>query len=127
MSPLCLRAETHTGRGPPPCDLKKTRIRGFLQLNYVICNFAEFVLKLFVMWEDRERLQHGKELIKVGFFFRTLPATMYENICSPPPPLRKSCVRHYLHGSVARRQRVCLGVGNMPWSVCAADPLGQRV
>ena len=54
------------GKGPSPLGPKQnSRFSGFLPLNYVICNFAACVLKLFAMYEDRGSLQHGKELMKI--------------------------------------------------------------
>ena len=95
-----------TGRGarpPPPCDLKTPDFEGFF-LNYEICNFAECVLKLFAMWEDRgSRSSMVKSLRNVDFSHPIIApytvATIYEKFLLGPLPLIKYCVRHCTGGS----------------------------
>ena len=75
--------------GPTPFRPKNTRFWGFLPLNYVICNLADCVLKVFAMWDDRGSLQQGNEITYGWFFAPYWP--LYVHICKflPPPPLEK--------------------------------------
>ena len=64
--PSSHQERTYEGGGgdeSAPLNLKNTIFSRLLSLNYAICVFAACVLKVFIMWEDRVILQHGKDLM----------------------------------------------------------------